>query len=300
MAIKKKNMVFLDDGSTALTGINIGKYPKHHFTFNRGFLNQPGWPLKVISVGDDEWVKGCFRRRENSLLFALEFVQSGSFRFVQENRKYDVGPGEVFLVQFDKTSEMSVNKVPYAFKKTMIISGEILRAMLISTGLDSVDVVKVSQPDKLAELFDNCKALCADGKPGFMDEASCILYRILMILGQDTGSRELPEELKTALNFFEENLGRQLTIKELSRQCGISPATLHRLFSRYCDVSPIEFFIRRKMEVARELLEISQYSIKEIALQLGYSNQLYFSSEFKKRCKVSPRAYRLTPRQESS
>jgi AraC-like DNA-binding protein len=44
--------------------------------------------------------------------------------------------------------------------------------------------------------------------------------------------------------------------------------------------------------VARKLLDFSHESIKAVAFQVGYSNPLYFSTEFRRLVGESPRNYR--------
>jgi AraC-like DNA-binding protein len=286
-------MMLIDDGVTKLGGRNVGKYPKHHFVFNRSFLTKTGWPLKVVSVGDDEWAKGCYRFRENSNLCALEFVQTGNFIFLQQGRKYNVGPDEVFIVHRGLDNEMLTET--YSTKKVLIIDGDALRALLTATGLDQLDVIRPENPDRLRELYNKAEAICREANPGFMDAASVVLYEILLELGRGCRNREYPEQLREIIDFMSSCTDRQLTVDEISVKFGMSKAGLHRLFKKNMECSPIEYFIRIKMQIARDLLTVSHHSIKEIALQLGYSNQLYFSAEFKKRVGVSPKTFRLHP-----
>ena len=56
--------------------------------------------------------------------------------------------------------------------------------------------------------------------------------------------------------------------------------------------SPIDFFIHLKMEEACRLLRLTTRRISDIANELGYKDQYYFSRLFKKKIGVSPRNYR--------
>lgn len=49
-----------------------------------------------------------------------------------------------------------------------------------------------------------------------------------------------------------------------------------------------QFLIKVRMENAKSLLLTNKYKIKEIAKNVGYANQLYFSNEFKKYYGVYP------------
>ncbi len=80
----------------------------------------------------------------------------------------------------------------------------------------------------------------------------------------------------------------------LISEYGISKDYLIRLFRRYCGVTPGEFIIRTRIDMACNLLAVSSLSIKQIAAQLGYSDQFCFSRQFKARKNVSPREYRAS------
>ena len=56
--------------------------------------------------------------------------------------------------------------------------------------------------------------------------------------------------------------------------------------------SPIHYFIDLKMQYAYNLLDTHRWSIKQVALNLGYEDAYYFSRAFKKIMGVSPSGYR--------
>jgi AraC-like DNA-binding protein len=54
----------------------------------------------------------------------------------------------------------------------------------------------------------------------------------------------------------------------------------------------MQYFTQMRMAQARERLLTTSASIKEIALQVGYADQLHFSRVFRKHFGLSPRAFR--------
>ncbi|OGV54711.1 MAG: hypothetical protein A2X49_09555 [Lentisphaerae bacterium GWF2_52_8] len=296
MASISKNIILLDDGVTKLGGRNIGKYPLHHFIHHKSSAGEPGWPLKLISTGEDEWIDGAYRFRKNSSVFAIEFVTEGGFLFVQEGRSYNIVPGNVFFVHLGKDNEMSTGGIPYSRKRTMIVTGTSLRGILAALGLDRHDFIKPRDLKRTHELFSRAEEVFRAARPGFMREASAIVYETLLFLADGLKFSEFPETLQTGLAFLEENIDRRVSMKELCRHCSCSPMTLLRLFKRYLKSSPTEYFIGMKMELAKEMLTLTSKPVKEISRQLGYSSQLHFSSEFSKRVGLPPTKYRRTPK----
>jgi AraC family transcriptional regulator of arabinose operon len=108
-----------------------------------------------------------------------------------------------------------------------------------------------------------------------------------------------PADLANAVTFLENNIYGSLSLKKVCNSLGSSQSTLNRLFKKYLGASPIEYFIAQKMLAAKEMLKNDKLSIKEIAETLGYSNQLYFSTEFKKRNGSSPREFRFSKKTQT-
>lgn len=72
----------------------------------------------------------------------------------------------------------------------------------------------------------------------------------------------------------------------------VSASQLDRLWRRQQNCTPFCFWEDRRLHFAKEKIENSGLQIKEIALQLGFTNLSQFSNWFRKRHGKSPRAYR--------
>ncbi|MBL8994029.1 MAG: helix-turn-helix transcriptional regulator [Spirochaetia bacterium] len=71
-----------------------------------------------------------------------------------------------------------------------------------------------------------------------------------------------------------------------------SRALAYRKFRKAFHQTPSRFLSERRMMHARNLLEIPDLSIRDIASQAGYPDPLYFSKAFRKQFGDSPRGYR--------
>ncbi len=78
-----------------------------------------------------------------------------------------------------------------------------------------------------------------------------------------------------------ENLDKRLSIAEIASLCNMSTINLQKTFSKYAGVGVMEYFNRIKMQKAIEYLE-SGLSVKQTALLLGFEDQNYFSTVFKR------------------
>lgn len=288
-----KSLVLVDDGSTKLWGWNVGIYPWHRFLIREpGERERSPFPLRLVATGWDEWVEGCERRRSNSPVFAIEYVKEGRFEFVQNGRKRLVAPGGVFLSRLGCDTEMRTPD-KFARKRTMIAEGPCVEAILAGCGLAEADVVEGVDVKRLDSLFDRAEELFTKAPPGFMRQASTLVYETLLALGEGVeAGRGLPAPVRKALELFESRIWTRVSLDELEESCGCSAVTLQRLFRRHLGETPLEKFIGMKMKLAKDMLLLSSEPVKELARRLGYSNQLYFSTEFRKRTGVSPREWR--------
>ncbi len=124
----------------------------------------------------------------------------------------------------------------------------------------------------------------------YLSEASQIAYRILIELGR-VSHPQYPHPIQTAMDFMQRNLTSHLTSNQIARQTGFSPTHFNRLFKQHMRISPIAYFIQRKMALAQYLLTQTSMSVKEVAAATGYDDPLYFSAQFRKQVGVPPSQY---------
>ena len=102
--------------------------------------------------------------------------------------------------------------------------------------------------------------------------------------------------LEPTLTFLRQNLHRSVTLAEMAGHAELSESHFSRLFKEQTGHSPLDYFIYLKMQHACTLLALTQMTVKEISLEVGYGDCYYFSRLFKKVVGVSPSAYRSAPK----
>ena len=126
------------------------------------------------------------------------------------------------------------------------------------------------------------------------------LELLLLTLTTDL-SGELQKHSRSAENYYvivetiNNNIEKRLSVTELAALCNMSAINLQKIFSRYAGVGVMEYFNRVKMRKATELLE-EGLSVKETALRLGFHDQNYFSTVFKRIIGVAPSGKTKTDR----
>jgi AraC-like DNA-binding protein len=126
------------------------------------------------------------------------------------------------------------------------------------------------------------------------------LGRSLLLIGLD-GSLWRPDSHERALAaqrlapvllYIEANLARPLRVAELARRAELSPSRFHAWFQRATGSSPYAYLLRLRLRRAQELMIGSTRSIAEVAEDVGYPDQFLFSRTFRRKCGLSPTAYR--------
>jgi len=98
--------------------------------------------------------------------------------------------------------------------------------------------------------------------------------------------------IEKSILYMNENLERNIDLNELATLCGYSASHYSMIFKKKTSRSPIDYFINLKIQRACQILDFTDFNIKEIALQLAFEDQFYFSRLFKKVMGVSPFDYR--------
>jgi AraC-like DNA-binding protein len=103
---------------------------------------------------------------------------------------------------------------------------------------------------------------------------------------------EVPGAMQTIIDRLNVYFYRTWRVEELAKMSGMSVPNFFRSFRRATGSTPISFLRRVRINQAKRRLIESTDSIKEVAEQVGYSDQFYFSRDFKHHTGVSPSDFR--------
>ena len=98
--------------------------------------------------------------------------------------------------------------------------------------------------------------------------------------------------VKKAIEYFEHNLKRKISLSEVASYVGVSITGLTEHFKDATSMTPIKYLIMMRIKKAESLLCSSQATLSQIASECGYENAFYLSKSFKKEKGISPKEYR--------
>ena len=99
-------------------------------------------------------------------------------------------------------------------------------------------------------------------------------------------------QLRLALEFIHDNLGSNLSLREVAGVAHLSPHHFSRSFKRATGMAPHQYILRQRVELARRLLSRSRMSIAEVAAHVGFYDQSHLAAHFKRAFGVPPAALR--------
>ena len=108
----------------------------------------------------------------------------------------------------------------------------------------------------------------------------------------EEGEAPLFQAMRPAIAYMDQEYANNPNLDQIARQVHLAPKYFQRKFATAFQITPHEYLTRKRMNKARELLLNSLLSIKEIALQLGYNNQFYFSRAFRRHFGCNPLQFR--------
>lgn len=102
----------------------------------------------------------------------------------------------------------------------------------------------------------------------------------------------LDSRIRDAMDYMCRKMNEKINLTKLSQVSRLSVSRLAHLFRQQAGTTPQQFLEQQRLGRARQLLELTPMSIKEVAFEVGFENPFYFTLRFKRQTGVSPRAYR--------
>lgn len=113
------------------------------------------------------------------------------------------------------------------------------------------------------------------------------LYLVLDVL---TSASQMPARVRSeskssyyvneAMTYIHCHYMSNITIDDVAKHLGLSRTHLGRLFKKLIGQPPQKYLTNYRISKAVELMHTTELPLSEIAAQVGYSNQLYFSKVF--------------------
>ena len=101
-----------------------------------------------------------------------------------------------------------------------------------------------------------------------------------------------PWQLRLARDTINANLDGELSLGQIARECRLSVSHFARAFTRSTGISPHRWLMQRRVDVAKDLMLMTDLSLVEISLRCGFSDQSHFTRVFAEATGKTPGRWR--------
>ena len=116
------------------------------------------------------------------------------------------------------------------------------------------------------------------------------LWKKGFIVENDTTGRNTVE--KEMVSYIQQNYMGKILLREFGEQFHLSEKYISRYFKEHFHITLSQYVTYLRLEHAKQMLQETDISVTEVAMQSGYQNISYFIRSFKKTYGVSPLKYR--------
>jgi AraC-like DNA-binding protein len=111
---------------------------------------------------------------------------------------------------------------------------------------------------------------------------------------EDEAMADLPasRHLLRARDFADAHYTEPITVADMARQAGQSPAHFSQRFRHTFGESPHQYLLTRRLERAAALLRLTDWSVARICMTVGLSSVGSFTTSFKRMYLATPTEYR--------
>ncbi len=250
-----------------------------------GFGNISG-DFTVREYGEEQCAKGYAFGPYIRNSYFIHYVYSGRGFFEAEGKHYDLSPGQIFLICPGQITYYKADDAEPWLYRWISFDGGYCQTLLRSAGLSISSPIFTDFPDGAAG--NALKKIVDGGQLPFCSLMS-LFWEFAAALGRGeckTGSAG--EYVRMVKAYIHSHYMESVTISSIASHIGIDRSYLCRLFKAAEGVSPKEYLISYRLNLAKSLFSETSYSVSEVARLVGYSDALDFSKIFKSRFGMPP------------
>lgn len=240
-------------------------------------------------------------RPKGRIDFQLLYVASGKTHFYFDGKEKDtvVTAGHMVIYRPKEPQRYVYYGSEQAEVYWVHFTGKNVRQLLKSYGItNEMRVLKTGTSLEFTNLFKRMIRELQRCQDHYEEMLSLLLRHLFIVIQRRLSTEQklrneyLDAEMEAAIQYFNDNYNKEISIEKYAAQRGMSVSWFIRNFRQYTDTTPMQYLVSLRIANAQMLLETTSCSVTEIGAIVGYDNPLYFSRLFKKQKGVSPSEYR--------
>lgn len=256
-------------------------------------------PMTIVMAGDEQCSPNYLLNRVNAEIGVLIYLLSGEGELVLEDgRSFYLQARDVIALPPGISYRYGVNKDNPWRILWFNIAGELYPHLLKRYGL-SEQPVHTSVSAAVADCFLEGISICRGQGAGdpVQDRLCVAVYQTLLALwrqaSRQSGHRSVAQKLRERIDEYAASQpDGGFDINHAATELGVSVRQLERDFKEAYSETPYRCYQRQRLMLAKQYLNNTALSVKEISNLLGFCDPYYFSNCFKKEEGISPGRYR--------
>lgn len=231
--------------------------------------------------------------RKNSSIYVFEYILEGEGTVISDGRSFTAVKGDAYILKRNSNHEYYSHKENPWIKIWFNAKGSLIDMLLSLYGLNTFSHLEgLPLGPFFYRILNMAKTQPDSGS--FTKEASVIFFEMILFLHEELHSGNITETEEAAQlkAYIDKHNKEQITLETLSRLIFRSPSQTIRIFSKAYGITPYQYLMKQKLELAKLLLLNTNKSIKEISLDLDFHDEHYFSNYFKDKCGMAPIHFR--------
>lgn len=247
----------------------------------------------------------------------ISFIRSGTGRYYIEDKVYDVGPGDIIIINniephFLEVGKEGMHQPVLLFEPSLVWSNSsrtfdydylnpfFERGTDFSNKLDSSNLLANEVRDSFLEIQQEYQKR----QEGYQ---LMIKARLLMILScllryfrdsdktdSNASNKRLHlMRLEEVMKYINENYTRDIRLDEVAAKIFVTPQYFSSFFKKVTGVNFLDYLNNLRINHAIRLLGETDRKITHIAMECGFNNTNHFNATFKKLTGKTPSLFRL-------
>lgn len=223
----------------------------------------------------------------SSLQNGFFLMEEGECSFVLKDEEIHLRPGTLVYIPLHSHYDMQVATSSFSITRcNFLMMDQEGEAAFFSS---QPRLIAHQAPQKIMDIMHEMCRVEMSGKSAV--RLKLLFYRLINELIEEKETITY-HRLSPAVSYLHAHYCEEIDASTLAELCYLSPAQFYRMFRRAYDKTPLEYRNDLRMRQARLLLLEEDYSVTEIARQLGFESLYYFSRVFHRSTGLSPTAYR--------
>lgn len=286
----------LKDFSRYLTSSEVDKQWGLYLTVTGRYQALPGskYPSKEHPTGYYfDWETG--RTLDE---YQLNYITEGNGTIETAEGEFQIQPGTMMIISPGLKHRYRPDPATGWIENYIGFKGEMASHFLKQALTDFSNPViwhggQVEIFDTYQKIFDQVQAQ----KPAYQQIASGLILKLLGFLVSFEKQNKLEGKhieglVTSARTYMWEHVDKTADFHLFAKKKTVSYSYFRKMFKLYTGIAPHQYYLDLKIMRAKELINSTDKSVKEISYELGFDSIHYFSRLFKKKTGVSPSDFR--------